>query len=70
MCSSASVDAASEYQELSTKLKKMAALEGTMGLLGWDEQTMMPQGAEEARAKQKAVLAGVLHEAKVSHLFA
>jgi carboxypeptidase Taq len=45
--------------------RKVSALEGTMGLLGWDEQTMMPTGAEEARGKQKAVLAGVLHESKV-----
>jgi len=36
-----------------------------MGLMGWDEQTMMPIGAEEARANQKAALAGVVHEAKV-----
>ena len=36
-----------------------------MGLMGWDEQTFMPTGAEEARANQKAALAGVIHEAKV-----
>jgi len=54
-----------EYAELCKRVKKISHLEGTMGLLGWDEQTMMPSGAEEARANQKAVLAGVLHEAKV-----
>jgi hypothetical protein len=31
----------------------------------WDEQVMMPEGAEEARGNQKAALAGVVHEAKV-----
>ena len=36
-----------------------------MGLMGWDEQTMMPAGAEQARANQKAALAGVVHDAKV-----
>eukprot|EP00961_Rhodomonas_salina_P051193 687008-Rhodomonas_salina.2 len=35
------------------------------GLLGWDEQTMMPQGSEAARGNQKAALAGVVHQAKV-----
>mmetsp|Transcript_64448 Transcript_64448/g.158610 ORF Transcript_64448/g.158610 Transcript_64448/m.158610 type:complete len:567 (+) Transcript_64448:56-1756(+) len=66
MCSSApaSTDVLSTYNELAAKLKKTAALEGAMGLLGWDEQTMMPTGAEEARGQQKAVLAGVLHESK------
>lgn len=53
------------YGELCTKLRKISHLEGAMGLMGWDEQTMMPCGAEEARANQKAALAGVIHESKV-----
>ena len=32
------------------------------GLIGWDEMTMMPEGAAESRATQKAALAGVIHE--------
>lgn len=59
-----SMDTTATYNELASKLKKTAALEGTMGLLGWDEQTMMPTGAEQARGQQKAVLAGILHETK------
>jgi Zn-dependent M32 family carboxypeptidase len=29
------------YDELCTKLRKIAHLEGAMGLMGWDEQTMV-----------------------------
>ena len=53
------------YEELCSKLRKISRLEGCMGLMGWDEQTMMPTGAEQARAHQKAALAGVVHDAKV-----
>jgi len=38
---------AASYEELCTKLRKISHLEGAMGLMGWDEQTMMPIGAEE-----------------------
>jgi len=64
MCAS-STDVKEEYQQLCAKLRTISHLEGTMGLLGWDEQTIMPSGAEEARGRQKAALAGVLHQAKV-----
>ena len=51
-----------QYQPLTGECAGPA---GAMGLMGWDEQTFMPPGAEEARANQKAALAGVIHEAKV-----
>ena len=57
------------YDELVAKLKRTAHLEGTMGLLGWDQQTMMPPGAEAARGAQQAALAGVIHESKASFSF-
>lgn len=34
---------------------------GVSGLLGWDEQTMMPEGSAAIRGKQKSVLAGIVH---------
>ena len=53
------------YEALCEKLRTISHLEGIMGLLGWDEQVMMPPGAEMARGKQKAALALKIHEAKV-----
>jgi hypothetical protein len=52
-------------EELCKELREIEALQGIQGLLGWDEQTMMPPGAAPARGAQKAALAGTLHE-KVS----
>lgn len=51
-----------DYDALAKKLKEVSALGGISGLLGWDEMVMMPAGAAESRAVQKAALAGVLHE--------
>lgn len=49
-------------EELCRELREIEALHGIQGLLGWDEQTMMPAGAAAARGAQKAALAGTLHE--------
>ena len=50
------------YQNLVQKLEEIAHLSGVMSTLGWDQEVMMPAGASEARAKQIAALAGVIHE--------
>ncbi len=50
------------YQKLVQKLEEITHLSGVMSTLGWDQEVMMPAGASEARAKQIAALAGVLHE--------
>ncbi|MBY0475041.1 MAG: carboxypeptidase M32 [Nitrosomonas sp.] len=50
------------YQNLVQKLEEIAHLNGVMSTLGWDQEVMMPAGASEARAKQIAALAGVIHE--------
>lgn len=39
-----------------------SSLAACSGLVGWDEMTMMPEGAAESRAKMKSALAGVIHE--------
>lgn len=68
---STAVDVASEssvdqdFASLSNKLKDLSALNGVSGLLGWDEMVMMPAGAGDARARQKAALAAVIHERSV-----
>jgi len=50
------------YQNLVQKLEEITHLSGVMSTLGWDQEVMMPPGAGEARAKQIAALAGVIHE--------
>ena len=47
---------------LFTELRQAALLRSTLGLLGWDEQTVMPIGGAEHRANQSAQLAGLAHE--------
>lgn len=56
---------AADFDALSKKLKDISALSGINGLLGWDEMVQLPPGAADARAAQKAALAGVLHEKAV-----
>ncbi len=50
------------YQNLVQRLEEISHLNGVMSTLGWDQEVMMPPGAADARAKQIAALAGVIHE--------
>lgn len=50
------------YQNLVRKLEEITHLNGVMSTLSWDQEVMMPVGANDARAKQIATLAGVIHE--------
>jgi len=61
VASNIEVDVAKDYDSLTTRLKDVSALEGIGGLLGWDEMTMMPEGAAGARAAQKVALSSVIH---------
>lgn len=54
-----------DFDALAKKLKDISALGGISGLLGWDEMVQLPPGAGDARANQKAALAGVIHEKQV-----
>ena len=47
---------------LFSELRQVALLKSTLGLLGWDEQTLMPPGGAEHRANQSAQIAGLAHE--------
>ncbi len=51
-----------QYQQVVQKLEEISHLNGVMSTLGWDQEVVMPSGAGEARAKQMAALAGVIHE--------
>ena len=57
------------YQKLVLKLKERSRLGGIMGLMHWDQEVIMPKGSVEARAKQMAALAGVLHEKSIDPEF-
>lgn len=41
-------------------------LQGTLGLLGWDERTYMPTGGAEVRAERRATVGRIAHEMFVS----
>lgn len=57
---------ATPYDDLAARLREIDALSGVAGLLGWDEQVMMPSGAAELRSAQQQALAGVLFDKETS----
>jgi carboxypeptidase Taq len=57
------------YQKLIDKLEERSRLEGVMGIMHWDQEVIMPNGATEARSKQMAALAGVVHEKSIDPEF-
>jgi carboxypeptidase Taq len=52
--------------ELKQRLAEVYDLERALGVLGWDQRTMMPPKGAAARAEASATLAGVAHERFVS----
>jgi carboxypeptidase Taq len=48
--------------ELRERLAEIADLSDAAGLLGWDQQTMMPARAAEQRAEQLGTLGRIVHE--------
>lgn len=50
------------YLELEARKKRVGALNNAMGILQWDQQTMMPDGAAPARASVLAELSVMVHE--------
>jgi carboxypeptidase Taq len=50
------------YEGLCKSLEQIAALKGIESLLAWDESVMMLDGAAQAQAAKKKVLAGIMHE--------
>ncbi|MGU3538560.1 carboxypeptidase M32 [Methylobacterium sp. A54F] len=50
------------YRTLEARFSRLDALGGAAGILGWDSQTLMPDGAADGRADQLAVLRGLAHE--------
>jgi len=58
------------YSELLERLKEVEVLGEVMGILSWDQETMMPKGANDARGLQKSLLSGMLHEKFTDKIFA
>ena len=50
------------YQELERRHARIAAIGDALGILGWDTQTIMPEGANDIRAEQTATLSVIAHE--------
>lgn len=50
------------YHELEARKKRVSALNNAMGILHWDQQTMMPDGAAPARAAMLAELSVMAHD--------
>jgi carboxypeptidase Taq len=50
------------YRALEARFARIAAIEDAVGILQWDAETMMPEGAGEGRADQLATLKGLAHD--------
>ena len=49
------------YQDLLARMKEIAVLGNTAGVLGWDQEVYMPPANAPYRAEQLSLLAGMLH---------
>jgi len=56
----------SAYTELEVRARRLSALEDALGILGWDQEVIMPDGANQGRAMQMATLAKIIHEMETS----
>ncbi|MFM7133426.1 MAG: carboxypeptidase M32, partial [Planctomycetota bacterium] len=54
--------ATSALDALATHLQETALLQTTNNLLDWDQETTMPSGGLEWRARQQAFVARLVHE--------
>lgn len=50
------------YQELTKRAGRMSAISNALGILSWDNETVMPTGAAETRADSLAALAVLRHD--------
>jgi carboxypeptidase Taq len=52
----------SAYARLTRTFRRLGALDDTLGILDWDQATVMPEGSAAARADQIAALSVLRHE--------
>ncbi len=50
------------YHTLEERFARISSIEDSIGILQWDAETMMPQGAADSRSDQLATLKGIAHE--------
>ncbi|WP_414472134.1 carboxypeptidase M32 [Microvirga sp. M2] len=50
------------YRTLEERFARISAIEDAVGVLQWDAETLMPQGAADSRSDQLATLKGIAHE--------
>ena len=55
----------SAYDDLMAFQRETEALSGVAGRLGWDQETMMPDGAADQRAEEHGAMANVLHGRRI-----
>ena len=55
-------DAPDAYDALLERAKRWNAVGSAAGVLGWDQQVMMPEGGTPARSKQLSTLSSVRHD--------
>jgi carboxypeptidase Taq len=61
--------ATAAYAQLVATLREQADLAAALRLLEWDQETFMPAGVLESRARQIGLLAGMLHERQTAPAF-
>lgn len=59
----------SKFSALLEQLDTIQSLAGISSVLSWDQETYMPDGAIDARAKQSALMATLVHERWTSRAF-
>ncbi|HET8727735.1 MAG TPA: carboxypeptidase M32, partial [Alphaproteobacteria bacterium] len=52
----------SAYQELTRRFSRITSLDNALGILQWDQETTMPEGAADVRAEAMATLSVLRHE--------
>lgn len=58
-----------KYKAIVALSRHTAVLDGVQAMLGWDQETYMPDGASEIRAEQMSTMAGIIHKEKSSKKF-
>ncbi|MEO5644207.1 MAG: carboxypeptidase M32 [Bacteroidia bacterium] len=50
------------YEEYKNQMQRIADVNYSSALLSWDQETYMPEGGAELRARQQSTLAGISHD--------
>ena len=50
------------YDDLAARFHRIGVIEDALGILHWDQATIMPEGSAPARAEQVATLSVLRHE--------